>query len=80
MERFHRTLRSEFDTHRVFPSLRAAQGELDEWVGHYNPARPHQSLDDATPAERFEVPLPRPAQGRLAERSSSPVSSGSLVG
>jgi transposase InsO family protein len=30
IERFHRTLRAEFDTRRVFSSLRAAQRELDE--------------------------------------------------
>jgi transposase InsO family protein len=53
IERFHRSLRAEFDTRRVFPSLRAAQQALDEWVEHYNTQRPHQSLDGATPAERF---------------------------
>jgi transposase InsO family protein len=56
IERFHRTLRAEFDTRRVFPTLRAAQAALDEWVTHYNTARPHQSLDGATPAERFTTP------------------------
>jgi transposase InsO family protein len=53
IERFHRTLRAEFDTRRVFTSLRTAQQALDEWVGYYNTARPHQALDDASPAERF---------------------------
>jgi transposase InsO family protein len=53
IERFHRSLRAEFDTRRVFTSLRAAQQALDEWVNHYNTQRPHQSLDGATPAERF---------------------------
>ena len=53
IERFHRTLRAEFDTRRVFTSLQTAQGALDEWVGYYNTQRPHQALDDATPAERF---------------------------
>ena len=53
IERFHRTLRTEFDTARVFDSLKAAQAELDAWVEHYNHERPHQSLDDATPASRF---------------------------
>jgi transposase InsO family protein len=56
IERFHRTLRAEFDTRRTFSSLRAAQGALDEWVGYYNTARPHQALEDATPAERFGQP------------------------
>jgi transposase InsO family protein len=53
IERFHRTLRTEFDTARTFASLAAAQAELDEWVQHYNTERPHQALDDATPASRF---------------------------
>jgi len=53
IERFHRTLRTEFDTARVFTSITVAQQALDEWVGYYNTQRPHQSLDDAVPAERF---------------------------
>lgn len=55
IERFHRTLRLEFDTRRVFASLRAAQAALDEWVREYNTLRPHQSLDGATPAEKFQL-------------------------
>lgn len=54
VERFHRALRVEFDTRRVFSSLRAAQGALDEWVEHYNTERPHQSLEMDTPASRFD--------------------------
>ena len=61
IERFHRTLRLEFDTRRVFSSLRAAQAALDEWVQEYNTARPHQSLDGATPAEKFRQPADDPA-------------------
>jgi len=53
IERFHRTLRAEFDTRRVFSSLKTAQQALDEWVEHYNTGRPHQALDMATPAEVF---------------------------
>lgn len=53
IERFHRTLRVEFLTGRVFSSLDSAQGELDGWVVEYNTQRPHQSLKMATPAERF---------------------------
>jgi transposase InsO family protein len=68
IERFHRSLRAEFDTRRVFTSLRVAQQALDEWVEHYNTARPHQALDGATPAERFHRadttldPAPRPVE------------------
>lgn len=62
IERFHRTLRTEFDTARTFASLAAAQAQLDEWVAYYNHDRPHQSLDDEVPAVRFggpEVAVPR---------------------
>jgi transposase InsO family protein len=53
IERFHRALRTEFDTRRVFSSLKAAQGALDEWVTHYNTERPHRALDMDTPVSRF---------------------------
>jgi transposase InsO family protein len=53
IERFHRALRAEFRTDRVFKSLRVAQAELDEWVTDYNTSRPHQGLEMATPASRF---------------------------
>jgi len=71
IERFHRTLRAEFDTARVFSSLRVAQGALDEWVTHYNIQRPHQSLDYATPLERF---APAPASvSETAPANRAPV-------
>jgi transposase InsO family protein len=53
IERFHRTLRAEFDTRRVFASLKTAQQALDEWVACYNNSRPHQALGMAAPASRF---------------------------
>jgi len=55
IERFHRTLRAEFDTRRVFSSLKTAQQALDEWVAYYNAVRPHQALAMATPASRFSA-------------------------
>ncbi len=65
IERFHRTLRAEFDTAQVFTSLTTAQQALDEWVGYYNTQRPHQALGMATPASRFTgqalSPAARPA-------------------
>ena len=54
IERFHRTLRLEFDTNQVFTSLKVAQQALDEWVAYYNNERPHQAIGDATPASRFQ--------------------------
>jgi transposase InsO family protein len=53
IERFHRSLRTEFRTDRTFADLAAAQAELDEWVADYNTNRPHQAIGMVTPAERF---------------------------
>lgn len=54
IERFHRSLRAEFLSNtRAFSNLKTAQQALDEWVHYYNTARPHQSLNMTTPAERF---------------------------
>lgn len=61
IERFHRALRTEFDTRQVFASIQAAQGALDEWVRYYNTERPHRSLDMETPTTRFVVEA-RPLQ------------------
>jgi hypothetical protein len=72
IERFHRTLRQEFLTGRVFEDLQAAQDELDRWVSSYNTERPHQALGMATPASRFTLAKPgRPADASalLGERS-----------
>ena len=68
IERFHRSMRAEFLSNRpAFANLRAAQQALDEWVAYYNTARPHQSLDMATPAQRFTpaaaAPSPLPTAG-----------------
>jgi transposase InsO family protein len=53
IERFHRTLRDDFNTRQVFRNLKMAQEALDEWVKYYNAQRPHQSLGDLTPESRF---------------------------
>ena len=72
VERFHRAIRTEFRTDRVFADLPTAQAELDEWVADYNHRRPHQALGMATPADRFEqaaaapVTALRSAPGSLA--------------
>jgi transposase InsO family protein len=55
IERFHRTLRTEFLAGRVFDDLTAAQAELDAWVITYNTERPHRGIAMATPADRFFV-------------------------
>jgi transposase InsO family protein len=65
IERFHRTLRSEFLTGRVFADLARAQAELDAWVSSYNTERPHQGIAMAAPASRFV-----PAHGREPDTSA----------
>jgi len=72
IERFHRTLRIEFDTRRAFASLAVAQQALDEWVTYYNTQRPHQALGDAAPLSRFHaaartVDEPAPQPDRTGE-------------
>jgi len=56
IERFHQSVRKEFLVDRSFPSLEAAQSELDAWVHDYNTERPHQALEMAVPADRFRLP------------------------
>jgi len=59
IERFHRTMRIEFNTRQVFRNLKTAQEALDEWVTFYNTQRPHQALADATPESRFNASIVR---------------------
>jgi transposase InsO family protein len=69
IERFHRSLRAECLTGQLFRSLRLAQAAVDEWVKFYNTQRPHQSLDMATPADRFGRPTAPPRPAITADRS-----------
>jgi transposase InsO family protein len=69
IERFHRSLRAECLTGQLFASLRTAQAAVDEWVEFYNTERPHQSLDMATPADRFDRPAAVPSPVITVDRS-----------
>jgi transposase InsO family protein len=61
VERFHLSLRRELlDEHPPFASLAEAQAAIDEFRQDYNTNRPHQSLDMAFPADRFQ---PAPGDG-----------------
>ncbi len=55
VERFHKTLRQEFLTGKVFESIADAQTQLDGWVRHYNFERRHQGIGDVVPWERFRL-------------------------
>lgn len=56
IERFHRSLRSEFLTGKIFADKADAQAQLDAWVVSYNHQRPHQGIGMATPIQRFTAP------------------------
>ena len=60
VERFHKTVRSEFLAGRTFASLEEAQTALDEWVNHYNAERPHQGIGMTPPLRRFELAAAAP--------------------
>jgi transposase InsO family protein len=73
IERFHRTLRVEFDTRQAFTNLTVAQQALDEWVTYYNTQRPHQACGDKPPVSRFHAATrtlrePEPQPDRSGER------------
>jgi len=55
VERWHKTLRAEFLTGKVFDSLLDAQAQVDTWVHTYNHDRPHQSIGRVPPYERFRL-------------------------
>jgi hypothetical protein len=70
VERFHKTMRSDFlvDHDRVHATIEELQRALDEWVAEYNTQRPHQSLGDRPPAERFALAAAhRPADLEMPE-------------
>ena len=72
VERFHRTLRSEFLAGKVFASTEAAQVALDAWVAHYNAERPHQSIGMVAPIERFRLAEPKAAKSEPAVVTPEP--------
>jgi transposase InsO family protein len=57
-ERFVRTIRSECLDHLLVVSRRHLESLLDEYVRHYNEARPHRGLQLSQP-----IPCPVPANG-----------------
>ena len=67
VERFHKTLREEFMSGRVFDSLAHAQTELDAWVESYNQDRPHSSIGMVSPVDRFTAGA---ASARSADTSA----------
>jgi transposase InsO family protein len=67
LERFHRTLKEWLSDEGPPWDLEHLQELLDGFRFHYNRHRPHQGIDDATPAERYEQTTPPPPQIQLPE-------------
>ncbi len=53
IERFWRTIWTEFLEDAVFASFADASQRLAHWIAYYNHQRPHQGIDGACPADRF---------------------------
>jgi len=54
-ERFHRTLKADVIHNRMFQDLAHCQSAFDQWRNVYNTERPHQAIDMAVPASRYQV-------------------------
>ncbi len=52
-ERFHRTMKAELISRRMFENVEEAQREFDRWRYEYNHERPHESLGLEVPAKRY---------------------------
>jgi hypothetical protein len=55
LKRLHRTLKAELLQGRRFLDFAAAQSGVDIWRRHYNHERPHEALDSAVPAGRYQM-------------------------
>lgn len=62
-ERFVRTVRTEYLDHLLICSRRHLEATINEYLRHYNQARPHRSLDLAQP-----IPRPAPPAGNRINR------------
>jgi len=55
LERFHRSFKAEVLNRPAWQGLIQCQRAFDRYRGTYNYRRPHESLDDARPAERYRL-------------------------
>jgi transposase InsO family protein len=58
-ERFHRSFKAEVLAAHTFGDLAECQWRFDRWRDVYNLERPHEALEMAVPASRYQ-PSPRP--------------------
>jgi hypothetical protein len=62
VERFHKTLKKDFLRGKVFETIEEAQAAIDGWVREYNHDRPHQSVGDRPPIDRFRLARREPVE------------------
>jgi putative transposase len=58
IERFHGTLKARTKVMRGLKNIESAIEFTKGWLAHYNFLRPHESLDDKTPAEVADIEYP----------------------
>ncbi|MGB2876652.1 MAG: DDE-type integrase/transposase/recombinase, partial [Dehalococcoidales bacterium] len=58
IERFHGTLKQRTKVMRGLKNIETAHDFINGWLVHYNYLRPHDSLDDKTPAEVAGIDFP----------------------
>lgn len=71
VERIHRTLAADLLQPYRYPDLLTCQRAMTAWRDEYNLQRPHEALDLAVPASRYQ-PSPRPFPARLPEVTYRP--------
>lgn len=54
VERVHRTIDADLLQHQRYPALQDAQAAFSDWRQTYNHLRPHDALDLAVPAARYQ--------------------------
>jgi putative transposase len=55
IERFHATIKDRVKIMRGLKSRESAKLIMNGWLIHYNFFRPHQSLNNSTPAEKAKI-------------------------
>lgn len=58
IERFHGTLKQRTKVMRGLKNIESALDFINGWLVYYNYLRPHEALDDKTPAEVAETDYP----------------------
>jgi putative transposase len=68
IERFHGTLKARTKTMRGLKNIESAIDFTDGWLVHYNYLRPHEALNDKTPAEYAGIDYPYKSWSDIAHK------------